>query len=177
MIIIGLRAWLGTDDWAGLGQWVGGLGAFYAALVALQIARDEAGRENRREAERLRVQAYYVRAAWVHVGKPPHRVLGVKVENAGSEPVLDVQVVASHKGDEVLPLVVKDSPKHVLLPAHRWFPNWNADTSEIPVSVMAMLVATPAELEIAFTDLGGMRWRRIGERPPTLVPHQATLGR
>ncbi|MGW5721590.1 hypothetical protein ACWEVP_35825 [Amycolatopsis sp. NPDC003865] len=83
LVLIGTRAWLGPDDWAGLGQWVGGLGAFYAAWAALRIARDEVGRESQREAERQRVHAYFVSGSWVysdtsHVGA--HYECGEAVE-------------------------------------------------------------------------------------------------
>ncbi|UOX90438.1 hypothetical protein MUY14_07385 [Amycolatopsis sp. FBCC-B4732] len=127
--MIGLRVWLGTNDWAGLGQWVGGLGAFYAAWAALRIARDEAGRENRRENERLRVHAYFVSGSWtysdvVHVGtnngeqRLENKRPTMKIENVGTDPVTDVAVVATNwlAGGERLVLRAKNGPKRTLLP-------------------------------------------------------------
>ncbi|MFD6073532.1 hypothetical protein, partial [Amycolatopsis lurida] len=93
VVMIGTRYWPfgnDTNSWAGLGQWVGGIGALAAAWAALRIARKEALRQHGQEVDRLRMHAYYITASWVMVDFNNQRI---EVRNGGSEPVLDVEVV------------------------------------------------------------------------------------
>lgn len=171
LAMFGLRAWLGATDWAGLGQWIGGLGAFAAAWVALRIAGDESRREKAREAERRYINAHYVSAGWTTAvldGKPT-QVL--EIRNTGSEPVRHVDAVAVHVQNSSMTevrLQMKPGPRNVLLPDDPWHPEWQTDPTNIEATLVARFLGPGGDVEITFEDLGGQRWRRIGTRPPTV---------
>lgn len=170
-VIIGLSSQplIGTDGWAGLGQWVGGLGALAAAWVALDIAKQEASRENRRDAERSRVQAYYVKISQTETGG---RGVHLKVENQGNQPIVNVDAVALHihgdAGEVVVPCSVPDGRRDVLLREDfPWEPWIWPDNDDLDGTVEQMRLANGrVEIEIVFEDLNQTRWRRIGSRAP-----------
>lgn len=172
LAIIGLSSqpFIGTDGWAGLGQWVGGLGALGAAWVALDIAKKEASRENAREAERARVQGYYVKASHTQTnGDSVH----LHVVNQGDQPIVNVEPLALHihseAGEVVVPCSVPDGRRDVLLredfPWEPWISLSNDGDSDGTAELMR-LANGRVEVEIAFEDVNRTRWRRIGSRPP-----------
>lgn len=168
LAMFGLRAWLGAGDWAGLGQWIGGLGAFAAAWVALRIAKNEAGRENRRDAEARRIHAYYVAGGWRKDEVDPRWKL--EVANLGSEPVTKVRVLALHfkgqKDREPFELDVFEE-RNVLLPNKPWVTGWLGTVDEdVRRGSLDGIDGPRQDVEITFVDLDGTRWRRIGTRPP-----------
>ncbi|MET9263082.1 hypothetical protein [Amycolatopsis sp. NPDC004079] len=159
LIIVGSsRPLLGPADWAGLGQWVGGLGAGAAVIAAMWLAGAESRHERAREAERLRVQAYYVKADW----KSDEESRGfhpIKVENSGIDPMLNVRVVAVHtnEGPSRPPLeVVAKSDCPVLLPHEIWTVDWQTgkDLSDV---LVRLYVAPMNRIEITYEDLAGGR--------------------
>jgi hypothetical protein len=166
LVSVSLQPLIGTDGWAGLGQWVGGLGAFFAAWAALRIAKDEAGRENQREVDRLRTQAYYV-VAEITLGSAPQG-FHVCVTNEATDPILDLQVVGLRRNVESrgqLMLCNTDGePPEVLLPGDKW-ETWltpkdhAADNDTINTWVNA-------KVYIKFRDLAQTRWKRTGRQPP-----------
>jgi hypothetical protein len=133
----------------------------------LKIARDEAGRENRRETERLRVHAHYISGAWTYSEEDAGKTV-IVVENLGPEPVTEVDIFASHwaESGETLRLATKHGPKRVLLPGKQWFPDWKTHGSFTANERRLLFTSLASDLEIKFTDVGGTRWRRVGERPP-----------
>ncbi|MEU0788471.1 hypothetical protein ABZ342_00300 [Amycolatopsis sp. NPDC005961] len=172
LVMIGTRYWPFGDDsdsWAGLGQWMGGFGAFSAAWAALRIARKEVTRANRREAERARVQAFYVKVSQLQTTDQGVRV---QVENRGDTPIIDVDVVAIHihlpSEDRRVPCAATGGKRSVLLREDGlWEPwAWPAD-GEVDETIAAMTASNGnTEIEIEFNDVGGTRWHRIGSRPP-----------
>jgi hypothetical protein len=171
-ILVGSRWLLDPGDWAGLGQWVGGLGAFVAAGAALRIASAEVRRERARDAERLRVHAYYVSGRWAPVKAFDHIDYKLEVRNGGTEPVLNVELVAVHVAGQTGPMRVKVTADkgtcRVLLPGESWRPrDWRSVSEDLRTTMLSDFVTGPdGEVEITFEDLGGTRWRRIGTQPP-----------
>ncbi|MFI6304290.1 hypothetical protein ACIBCH_20665 [Amycolatopsis thailandensis] len=167
VVMIGTRYWpFGNDpnSWAGLGQWVGGIGALAAAWAALRIARKEARRENERDAETRRVAAYYVQGS--HGGVTAENRVNQTVRNEGSEPVVNVDVVALHVvGHPPVKVRQPRGRKDVLLPGNPWRLWVSPVENEYPSGLGAGTTLT----EIEFEDLAGTRWRRIGERPPEKI--------
>lgn len=164
VIAMALQPFLGTDAWAGLGQWAGGLGAFFAAWAALTIAKQEARRENERDAETRRIHAYYVRGR--HGGVSGPQGTRLLVTNEGKEPVLRIQVVAIHLNDAYDSRIQVTSAKGVLdalLPGAEW-DLWVRPEAK---GINRIESANNADIEIRFKDLGGTWWRRIGNAPPT----------
>ncbi|MFD8496319.1 hypothetical protein [Amycolatopsis sp. NPDC059657] len=163
LIVVSFRFLLGATDWAGLGQWVGGLGAFFAAWAALDIAKGEARRENAREAERLAIQTYYVSGAYG--GTTTEGRARVVVDNHSTEPILNVEFVKVHS-DTYGPVECSRFVERtdVLLPGKQWG-LW-VIPAKAPLSIMS---SGHVEIEIEFNDLGGTRWRRVGERPPEVA--------
>jgi hypothetical protein len=165
-----LRPVLGSTDWGGLGQWVGGLGALFAAGAALKIARDEAGRENRREAERLRIEAHYIVTgiAGTHGG----RGVQVWVRNDGHEPVTELDVVALHTKGSTKTFVVECAPTTercpVLLPGAVWNTWVVATQGDLTSELVFRAADVGSAAEVVFDDLAGRRWRRIGSDRPTV---------
>ncbi|MFG1642649.1 hypothetical protein ACGFMK_20350 [Amycolatopsis sp. NPDC049252] len=163
-----LRKWLSSGDWAGLGQWFGGLGALIAAWVALRIASDERRREGRRDAERLRVQAYYIVGGVV--ASDGSRGVQVFVRNTGPEPVVNVDIVALHVDGRSDNLIVECAPtaarRHVLLPGEEW-QTWVKPTKEDLTSDLLLKVMDVGPVpEFTFDDLAETRWHRIGDSAP-----------
>ncbi|MDS0134659.1 MULTISPECIES: hypothetical protein [unclassified Amycolatopsis] len=103
-----LRRWLSPGDWAGVGQWFGGLGALIAAWVALRVASDERRRESRRDAERLRVQAFYIVGGLA--GSEGSNGVQVFVRITRHEPVVNIDVVALHVVGRSETFVVECAP-------------------------------------------------------------------
>lgn len=166
VIAVSLQPLMGTEGWAGLGQWAGGLGALFAAWAALRIAKDEAGRENRREADRYGVHAHYVRGKIRVISRTDG--FSVAVLNESPEPITDVAVVAIHVFDAeevVVVPCVHGSPKAVHLPNATWAP-WLLPTDRELADVVSLMKDKPHLAEVCFTDLSGARWRRVGEQRP-----------
>lgn len=172
-VTYGLHEWLGTNDWAGLGQWFGGLGALVAAWAALRIASDERRRERRRDADQARVRAHYIRIRLTQTA------LGtgfrLEIENLSTEPILNVEVVAMRfkvDGDDndiIIPMSTVDGYRAVLLPTKPeiWQP-WVIPANEpFTQGFVEKFRGGRTDFEVAFEDLSGMRWRRIGNRIPT----------
>ncbi|HET6286337.1 MAG TPA: hypothetical protein VFG15_06265 [Amycolatopsis sp.] len=165
VVFMSLQPFLGTDGWAGLGQWAGGLGAFFAAWAALDIAKQEARRENRREDERLRIEAHFVAATWNQV-LVDQQVMAI-VANDSKEPVLNVRLVSVRLFmAEVAWISAEEVREHVLLPGGRWNPKVAVDWKPPTSPDLETMRDKHYEIEIAFEDLGGTCWRRIGTRPP-----------
>ncbi|MFF1615663.1 hypothetical protein ACFVYA_48705 [Amycolatopsis sp. NPDC058278] len=167
-VILGLslQPFIGTDGWAGLGQWVGGLGALFAAWAALRIAKEEAGRENQREVDRLRTQAYYV-VAEITLGSAPQG-FHVRVTNESTDPVLDIRVVGLVRDaaarDQVLFCKPDGEPPDVLLPGQPWETWLTPSAFEVDSDMIGRWV--DAKVLLRFRDLARSRWERIGRRPP-----------
>ncbi|MFD9892733.1 hypothetical protein ACFWY9_25600 [Amycolatopsis sp. NPDC059027] len=154
-VLCGTRWWLGTNDWAGLGQWVGGLGALVAAGTALYIANRDLRRELAREAERVRVHAYYVEAK-ILFPQQSMQVPRVAVVNAGTEPVLNVRLMMVHRANPSSSPVEIDGESEcpVLLPDEPW------------TNSLTVFPEEGDTVEIAYDDLAGTRWRRNGKQAP-----------
>ncbi|RSN26511.1 hypothetical protein DMC63_01360 [Streptomyces sp. WAC 05977] len=170
LVMFGLRAWLGATDWAGLGQWIGGLGAFAAAVVALRVAGDESRREAEREAEKRFINAHYVSASWVVVEVDGERQQLLEIRNKGIEPVRHVDAVAVHLKNHTVSVVRLEmslGPQNVLLPNEPWHPPWKTNPANFGTTAAARFLGPGGDVEITFEDLGGQRWRRIGTQPPT----------
>ncbi|WP_410659482.1 hypothetical protein [Amycolatopsis sp. lyj-112] len=175
-LIVMIVSWywpFGKDPnlWAGLGQWVGGAGAFIAAWAALRIARKDAWRQAAQETERRRIQAYYVsaRVDATSVGEG----IRVCVRNQSPEPIEDVDIVAIHISGQtqnfVLECALKNERKRdVFLPIDDDWRPWVVPTEgTLTAEMLAMATSEKHLPEVVFRDLGGTRWRRIGNRPPT----------
>ncbi|MFJ9785409.1 hypothetical protein ACIRSS_37955 [Amycolatopsis sp. NPDC101161] len=156
LIVYFTHSWLGSTDWAGLGQWIGGLGAFYAAAVALKISGREA-----RDRAKAEAREDFMRANFVVC----HHQNGVLViSNRSREPVTDVVLTAYHLGERRQPM---DSAKReLLLPAvepythqFEYKPAHGMSDDEV-----LRLLGQGAEMEFEFTDLHGNRWVRRGDR-------------
>ncbi|OXM59129.1 hypothetical protein [Amycolatopsis vastitatis] len=167
VVAVSLQPLLGTDGWAGLGQWAGGLGALFAAWAALRIAKGEARRENDREADRLRVQAYYVYAEMTSEAVP--NGWQVRVTNASQQPILGVMVTGLQRstttGVQVMVCKQDGQSPAVLLPGQPW-ETWvtskhNAITDEF------VRLWSGADPIILFRDLAQTHWNRTGRFPPT----------
>lgn len=168
LMLVSARFAFGAADWAGLGQWVGGLGAFAAAWVALVIANREVRRDRAKEAARVRAHAYYVKAkiTFTTGGRGP----GIEVINSGSDPVLNVRLMTIHRANPSLPdmnLLPRNYECPVLVPREPWtFPLTGSGaggsfvTNELPKA--------EDSVEIVYDDLAGTRWHRIGSRPPQI---------
>ncbi|WP_410597336.1 hypothetical protein [Amycolatopsis sp. lyj-23] len=172
VIAMSLQPILGTNGWAGLGQWAGGLGAFFAAWAALDIAKQEARRESDREAARGYVQAHYVKVSQTEVGA---RGIHLRIENQGDQPIIDVGAVAVHihgeAGEVVVPCSLPAGRRDVLLREDLpWDPWIWPDNNDLDGTIEQMTLANGrTEIEITFDDLNRTRWRRIGSRPPEVV--------
>jgi len=168
VIVAASRLVLGTNDWAGLGQWVGGLGALYAAGVALYIATGETRRERAREDERLRTHAYYIRAEFATKTMLAERTR-IQITNTGSDPVRDVRPVALHPRDHPsrpLLAIQPDNGPCVVLPGEPAVVPWGPKTAvDIPEGAAPHYFA--GLIEIEYRDLSNNVWRRIGNQPPT----------
>lgn len=174
-VTVGTRFWLGTDDWAGLGQWVGGLGSFAAVVAALSIADGERRREASQRRERATIHPYYIvgsmRGALVLEG-PARGMTDWKllVTNLGTEPVLDVEIIALYAPDDPTPMKIttNESPRRVLVPGAPWSVGWESATQQDDYLLRgAMDTFRYLWVEIRFTDLAGVCWRRIGNQAPT----------
>jgi hypothetical protein len=176
VIAMALQPFLGTDAWAGLGQWAGGLGAFFAAWAALRIAGDERRREHRRDEDQARVRAHYVRVQQTQTSiGTGYRV---KVENWSTEPILKAQIVAMHfqiegfDDDIVVPMATQGGERPVLLPTGPMSTPW--EMWVVPASepftqgFVDRFREGRTRFEVAFSTVDGTRWRRVGERIPTL---------
>jgi hypothetical protein len=177
LILVGTREWLGPVDWSGLGQWVGGVGAFVATGAALYIASGESRRERVREVQRFRINAHYISASWVYDTTIDWRGTESKdmileVRNVGAEPVLNVNIIAVHVHGRTteypVDLAVDKGPCHVLLPKEPWRPDWRTEPRSLETHLVARFMGPAGSVEITFEDLGGTRWRRIGIRPPVI---------
>ncbi|MET9000685.1 hypothetical protein [Amycolatopsis sp. NPDC004169] len=168
LVTYALRRWLSPGDWAGVGQWFGGLGALIAAWVALRIASDERRRESRRDAERLRVQAFSIVGGVA--GSEGSNGVQVFVRNTGPEPVVNIDVVALHVIGRSETFVVECAPtserRQVLLPGEEWR-TWVKPTNEDLTSELLLKVMDVGPVpEVVFDDLAATRWYRIGDGVP-----------
>jgi hypothetical protein len=179
VILVGSRWLLGPGDWAGLGQWVGGLGAFAAAWAALRIANGEVRRERVRDAERLRVHAHYVSGRVIQVDTLTRNYLAAEVRNRGTEPVLNVELVEIHVGtpepSQAVRIKVDKGKFPVLIPGETWRPIWAMDPDDSRTALFGQFAQAGDEVEITFEDLGGTRWRRVGSQPPVLDGEAVSL--
>lgn len=173
---VSLQPLIGTDGWAGLGQWVGGLGALVAAWVALDIAGREA--RHREEAD---AHQDFVRANFIVAARNPDGALFVR--HIGPEPVLALQVTAYRRfpsGDlPVEPIPLTGLPVDVLMPDR---PGEGSNQIQLPWDVdpvradtvlwqkERMLREHPGLIEIEYTDLRGNRWARAGADPARPAP-------
>jgi hypothetical protein len=172
---LGFSSWRGmtTEQWAGLGQWVGGIGAFFAAVVAVRIANSGARREQRREDDReqrrLKAHAHYISAAWndVIVGQS----VRVAVVHNGTEPVLNVDIVGVHRDRDFCVAALRSlGPEQpVLLPDEHWRPEVQMVGQEVGAKALEELIGPDTYIEITFEDLNGTKWRRVGRFPPVVV--------
>ncbi len=169
--MIGTRYWPfdhDPDGWAGLGQWFGGLGAFFAAWAALRISRKETTRENRRELEQARVQAFYVKVSQMQVADQGVRV---QIENRGQSPIIavDVAVIHIHSPQEErrVPCRATGGKRSVLLQEDAPWEPWTWPDDGQKQETIADMEASGGntEIEVVFEDVGGTKWRRIGSRP------------
>lgn len=172
---VSLQPFIGTDGWAGLGQWVGGLGALVAAWVALDIAGREA--RHREEAD---AHQDFVRANFITVTAKDDGT--VHVRNLGTEPVLAVNVTAyrrypsSDRPVEPIPLIGLSIP--VLMPEALGDVEKNIhitwDVNPVEADSMwrkdRLLTEHPGLIEIEYTDLRGNRWARAGTDPARPAP-------
>ncbi|MBB1153951.1 hypothetical protein [Amycolatopsis dendrobii] len=168
VVVVSSRPLLGSADWAGLGQWVGGVGAFAAVVAALWLAGAESRHERAREAERSRIQAYYVKADW-ETGREQGQLPPISVRHAGAEPMVNVRVVAVHtnRPPSRPPLkVVANTDCPVLLPGEPWHVEWRLARVDLGDAIVALYCASTSKIEIAYEDLAGGRWKRIGSAPP-----------
>lgn len=176
IVVMGLSSqpFFGTDGWAGLGQWVGGIGALAAAWVALNIAGREA--RHREEAD---AHQEFVRANFIMSALESNRT--VLVRNLGTEPVLSVQVAAYRPSpqlnglavsiplnrptvDVLMPESLRDVDKNIHL-------TWDVDPADDSGFTKERLLAeVPGQIEIEFTDLRGNRWARAGNDPVRPAP-------
>lgn len=175
VVMIGSRYWPfdhDPDGWAGLGQWFGGLGAFFAAWAALRISRKETTRENRREWAQARVQAFYVKVSQVQVANQGVRV---QIENRGESPIIEVDVAAIHvhlpSEDRKILCRATGGKRSVLLREDApWEPWALPDDGEVQETIADIEASGGnTEIEVVFEDVGGTKWRRIGSRPPEQV--------
>ncbi|WP_145926609.1 hypothetical protein [Amycolatopsis orientalis] len=163
-----LHRWLNVNDWAGLGQWFGGLGALVAAWVALRIASDERRRERSQEIERLKVQAFYVTSI---VTGGTYEGVKVVIRNASTEPVVNVSIITFHLRTNTQTVLEEWVPNEVirlvLLPEEKWNCLLNSPRLDLPVlDEVSRLTSLAPQAEIEFEDLNGTVWRRIGDQPP-----------
>ncbi|MEA5366087.1 hypothetical protein VA596_41625 [Amycolatopsis sp., V23-08] len=177
-VIIGLslQPFIGTDGWAGLGQWVGGLGALFAAWVALDIAGREA--RHREEAD---AHQDFVRANFVTVNMNPEG--DVFVRNIGTEPILALQVTAyqRHPNSDVPvdPIPLIGIGEDILMPERPGEGStqvkltWQVHPLEADTVLWQkerMLKEHPGNIVIEYTDLRGNRWARTGTDPARPAP-------
>ncbi|MGW3960164.1 hypothetical protein ACWED2_10095 [Amycolatopsis sp. NPDC005003] len=155
LVVLSARFAFGPSDWAGLGQWAGGFGAFYAAVVALQIS----GREAK---DRAKAEAHqdFVRANMVVCY---HQNGVVVISNRSREPVNDVLLTGYHL--EGTRHAVASEVRHLLLPSiephtlpFEYKPGHGMSTDEA-----LGLIERGAEFEFEFTDLHENRWTRRGD--------------
>ncbi|MDT7802780.1 MAG: hypothetical protein QOI78_6213 [Actinomycetota bacterium] len=172
---LSLQPFIGTDGWAGLGQWVGGLGALVAAWVALNIAGREARHREEADAHQDFVRANFI-VTTVDNGH-------VRVRNLGAEPVLAVQVTAYRRYPSsdlpVEPILLNGPPVEVLMPdrlgegTNQVELPWNVDPVRADTVMWQkerMLTEHPGLIEIEYTDLRGNRWARAGSDPARPAP-------
>ncbi|MBN9741274.1 hypothetical protein DMP23_09165 [Amycolatopsis sp. A1MSW2902] len=172
LIVASLRPLLGSADWAGLGQWVGGAGALAAVVAALWLAGAESRHERAREAERSRIQAYYVKAEWA-AGRLEGELPPILVRHSGTEPMVNVRIVAVHSsGPPSRPPLKADANTDcpVLLPGEPWHVEWRLARKDLGDTAIAHYCSSASRIEIAYEDLAGGRWKRIGSAPPEPDP-------
>jgi hypothetical protein len=169
---LSLQPFIGTDGWAGLGQWVGGLGALVAAWVALDIAGREA--RHREEAD---AHQDFVRANFITIEREGDEVV---VSNRGTEPVTMILLTAYQRhpysaGPPPEPIPLLGVPAEILMPMLPPFTSftrtklmWNIDIVGDPLLGLnkeRLLHELNGDFVIEFTDLRGNRWRRVGDKP------------
>ncbi|WP_410659483.1 hypothetical protein [Amycolatopsis sp. lyj-112] len=162
--IFGFRVWLEPGDWAGLGQWVGGLGALAAALVALDIARRETVHREQADAHED-----FVRATFITSRTEGGQVL--VISNRGPEPVVDVLVLNWYEQGEDHARPAQMVPIRILMPMKPQYntvfeikPHMRSLEDELPTMIQRGVV-----FEYAYTDMRGNRWSRRGDELPVLV--------
>lgn len=168
LMLVSARFAFGAADWAGLGQWVGGLGAFAAAWVALAISNREVRRDRVKEAARVRTHAYYVKAkiTFSTGGLGP----AVEVINSGTDPVLNVRLMKIHRVNPSLPdinLLPGDHERPVLIPHEPWITRLTG-SGPSGAFVANEFPETGDSVEIVYDDLAGTRWHRTDNQPPQI---------
>lgn len=162
-VIVVTRLVFSKEVWAGLGQWVGGVGALFAAGVALWVSHQETRHRQSAEFKAARAAAHFVVATWEEGC--------LTVQNHGSEPVTQLRVVALHPpaNSRALFATLELFVGPVFLPQGVWKkPVWTATTGAgQEEDSRVWLRAELYEIEIEFQDLAGNTWRRVGENPPT----------
>ncbi|OQO89917.1 hypothetical protein B1813_18935 [Saccharomonospora piscinae] len=164
-VIVVTRLLLDEGPWAALGQWVGGLGALFAAGVALWVAHQETRHRQDTEFEAAYAAAHFVTSGWRADGFE-----GIPfVKNSGTRPVTHLRITALHPPESSLdPIVVDLSAPPVLLPQIEWAaPNWQVRNSARDAELSLRGDIEPYAIEIEFQDLAGNTWRRVGASPPT----------
>jgi hypothetical protein len=165
VLIVFISRRINTDWWSGAGQWVGGLGAFTAAFVALSISREEGKvRKQDQHAHQL-AQAHFITVEASN--------FTISISNYGTEPVTNIVT-----GNLLGPRDNADSGanhsdpqiKDFLLPEKPWklelidFNDQQRDKIRVD-----LINQQRCRLEIEYTTLGGQRWKRLGDDSPIPV--------
>jgi hypothetical protein len=181
-------AWAPRDLWAGLGQWVGGIGALAAVTVALHIAGGEARRAEldryfrrreklteRREAELARAAAIVSAVRWVDdwnkAQSDAYTDMFVEITNHGAALILKPRVEGF--ADPTLPVtasweIALDAQlDEYVEPADR-LPAGTSTSVRIAFKPRPNTEDAPCLAVISYT-LDGFRWRRTGLETPVRV--------
>lgn len=164
-VIVVTRLLLDKNLWEGLGQWVGGVGALFAAGVALWVSHQETRHRQAAEFEAAYAEAHFVTSGWIVDG-----FAGIpSVKNSGTRPITHLRLTALHSPENSSSPIVMDLPAPpVLLPQVEWkIPSWQLSNNARDVKLNLRGDVEPYLIEIEFQDLAGNTWRRVGENPPT----------